>query len=100
MLVKGGAVYMMTNFNNTVIYTGVTSDLIRRVYEHKNLLDPKSFTFKYKVTKLVYFESFNSIEEAIAREKQIKGGSRRKKEMIINSINPNWKDLWDDILNW
>jgi putative endonuclease len=87
---KGGAVYMMTNFNNTVIYTGVTNDLIRRVYEHKNLLDPKSFTFKYKLTKLVFFESFHSIEEAIAREKQIKGGSRKKKDNLINSIILNF----------
>lgn len=91
---------MMANFTNSVIYTGVTSDLIRRVYEHKNGLDLKSFTFRYKVTKLVYFESFHSIEEAIAREKQIKGGSREKKNALINSINPEWKDLWPSIQNW
>jgi putative endonuclease len=96
---KGGAVYIMTNLKNTVIYTGVTSDLVKRVYEHKNGLDPNSFTSRYKITKLVYFEPFYSIEEAIAREKQIKGGSRRKKEDLINSINPEWRDLWEDIKN-
>ena len=97
---KGGAIYIMTNFNNTVLYTGVTNDLIRRVYEHKSGFDPNSFTSKYKITKLVYFESFHSIEEAIAREKQIKGGSRKKKENLINSVNPEWKDLWDNLQLW
>ena len=90
----------MTNFKNTVLYTGVTNDLIRRVYEHKSGFDPKSFTFKYNIIKLVYFESFHSIEEAIAIEKQIKGGSRKKKEILINSINPDWRDLWQEIQNW
>lgn len=97
---KGGSVYIMTNFKNTVLYTGVTNDLIRRVYEHKLGFDPKSFTSKYNITKLVYFESFHSIEEAIAREKQIKGGSRKKKENLINSVNPEWKDLWDNLQLW
>ncbi len=97
---KGGAVYIMTNFKNTVLYTGVTNNLIRRVYEHKSGLDLKSFTFKYKVSKLLYYESFHSIEEAIAREKQIKGGSRKKKENLINSTNPEWKDLSEDIQSW
>ena len=97
---KGGAVYIMTNKYNTVLYTGVTANLLRRVFEHKERLDPKCFTYKYNIDKLVYFESFHSIEEAIAREKQIKGGSREKKEILINSINPDWKDLWEDIHNW
>ncbi|MFC5191161.1 GIY-YIG nuclease family protein [Algoriphagus aquatilis] len=97
---KGGVIYIMTNFSNTVLYTGVTNDLIRRVFEHKSGLDPKSFTFKYKISKLVYFESFHSIKEAIVREKQIKGGSRIKKEKLINSLNPAWKDLWDEVQNW
>ncbi len=97
---KGGAVYIMTNLNNTVLYTGVTNELIHRVYEHKAGFDPKSFTSKYNITMLVYFESFHSIEEAIAREKQIKGGSRIKKEKLINSLNPAWKDLWDEVQNW
>lgn len=97
---KGGAIYILSNFNNTVLYTGVTSDLISRVYSHKNQDDEKSFTSKYKVFKLVYFEAFHSIEEAILREKQIKGGSRKKKELLINSINPDWKDLWEEVLKW
>ncbi|WP_373397477.1 GIY-YIG nuclease family protein [Algoriphagus halophilus] len=94
---KGGAVYIITNSRNTVLYTGVTSDLIRRVYEHKYGLNRKSFTFKYNLVKLVYFESFHSIEEAIFREKQIKSGSRKKKEELINSMNPEWKDLGEDL---
>ena len=94
---KGGAVYIMTNFKNTVLYTGVTNNLIRRVFEHKSGHDHKSFTSKYNITKLVYFESFHSIEEAITREKQIKAGSRKKKEDLINSINPEWIDLFDEV---
>ena len=86
----------MTNKNNTVIYTGVTNDLNRRVYEHKEKL-VYGFTKKYNVNKLVYFESTNDIYSAIQREKQIKAGSRKKKIELINSINPEWKDLYDDI---
>ncbi|MCF1750304.1 GIY-YIG nuclease family protein [Mariniradius sediminis] len=97
---KGGAVYIMTNKHNTVLYTGVTADLLRRVYQHRERLDEQCFTFKYNICKLVYFESFHSIEEAIAREKQIKGGSRKKKEDLINSVNPEWRDLWEDIQGW
>jgi putative endonuclease len=97
---KGGAVYILTNSRHTVLYTGVSNDLIRRIYEHKTGLNSNSFTSKYNLTKLVYFESYHSIEEAIAREKQIKGGSRKGKEDLINSINPEWKDLWDEINNW
>jgi putative endonuclease len=89
-------VYLMTNKNNTVIYTGVTNDLNRRVYEHKEKL-VYGFTKKYNVNKLVYFESTNDIYLAIQREKQIKAGSRKKKIELINSINPEWKDLYDDI---
>lgn len=94
---KGGAVYIMTNSRNTVLYTGVTSNLVRRVYEHKHGLNRKSFTFKYNLVKLVYFESFHSIEEAIFREKQIKSGSRKKKEELIKSMNPEWNDLEEDL---
>ena len=97
---KGGAVYIMTNFKNTVLYTGVTDNLIRRVFEHKSGLNITSFTFRYNITKLVHFESFHTIEEAIAREKQIKGGSRKRKEDLINSVNPEWKDLGQEIQNW
>ncbi|WP_192349135.1 GIY-YIG nuclease family protein [Algoriphagus sp. Y33] len=97
---KGGAVYIMTNHRHTVLYTGVTNDLLRRVYEHRNKLNPNSFSTKYNLTKLVFFESFHSIDEAIVREKQIKGGNRKGKEDLINSMNPNWKDLWDEIREW
>jgi len=90
----------MTNKNNTTLYTGVTSDLKSRVSQHKNNLFPKSFTASYNLHKLVYYEGFHRIEEAITREKQIKAGSRKKKEILINSINPNWNDLYDEILEW
>lgn len=83
----------MTNFKNTVLCTRVTNDLIRRVLEHKSGVDTNSFTFKYNITKLVYFESFHSIDEGIAIEKQTKGGSGKKKDVFINSINPDCKDL-------
>ena len=86
----------MTNKNNTVIYTGVTNDLNRRVFEHKEKL-VDGFTKKYKVNKLVYFESTNDVYSAIQREKQIKAGSRKKKIDLINSINPEWKDLQNEI---
>ena len=94
---RGGAVYIMTNKNNTVLYTGVTSDLVSRIYEHKIKKYKKSFTTRYNIEKLVYYESFHSIEEAINREKQIKAGSRKKKIDLIQSINPNFKDLYPEI---
>jgi putative endonuclease len=87
-------VYIMTTLNNTAIYTGVTNDLQRRVLEHRS--DKGSlFTKKYKLYKLVYYEIGNNVESAIAREKQIKGGSRKKKIELINSINPHWDDLYE-----
>lgn len=79
------------------MYVGVTSDLIRRMYEHKNKIYETSFTRKYNVDKLVWYDVFHSIEEAIAREKQIKGGSRQKKLDLIHVMNPNWIDLTDQI---
>jgi putative endonuclease len=90
---KGGAVYILTNHRNTTLYTGVTSDIIKRLYQHRNGVYKYNFTSKYSVTKLVYYEVFLNIEDAIAREKQIKGGSRMKKENLILSTNPNWLDL-------
>jgi len=79
-----------------VLYTGVTNDLVRRVYEHKQkLID--GFTRKYNVTKLVYFEVFRDIRSAITREKQIKGGSRAKKVELISRMNSTWKDLYDSL---
>ncbi|MEK9138650.1 MAG: GIY-YIG nuclease family protein [Bacteroidota bacterium] len=89
-------VYIMTNKSNTVLYTGVTNNLVRRVYEHKQKL-VKGFTSKYNVTKLVYYEASTDINSAIAREKQIKAGSRRKKIALIESMNPEWKDLLEDL---
>tara|TARA_R110000868_G_scaffold253007_1_gene509725 strand:+ start:1677 stop:1976 length:300 start_codon:yes stop_codon:yes gene_type:complete len=97
---RGGCIYILTNKNKKVLYTGVTSDLQSRVYEHKTRVHPKSFTAKYNVDWLVYYETFHSIEEAIDREKQLKAGSRKKKLDLINSFNPDWKDLYEDILKW
>ena len=90
---RGGAIYILTNKNNTVLYTGVTSDLRKRLYEHKNKIYASGFTSRYNVSKLVYYEIFTSIEEAIAREKQIKAGSRKKKIILIEELNPEWNDL-------
>jgi putative endonuclease len=84
----------MTNLRNTVLYTGVTNDLIRRVYEHKQKL-VAGFTKKYNIVKLVYYEVFQDVENAISREKQIKAGSRKKKILLINSVNREWHDLYD-----
>ncbi len=84
----------MTNKNNTTLYTGVTNDLQRRVIEHKSGKGDH-FTSKYNLVKLVYYEAGSDIKTAISREKQIKGGSRRKKVELINSINPDWVDLYD-----
>jgi putative endonuclease len=97
---KGGSLYIMANERNTTLYVGVTSDLFSRIVEHRTKHYPQSFTARYNLTKLVYYESFHSIEEAIAREKQIKGGSRKKKEKLIQSINPDWKDLFEVVSNW
>ena len=89
---KQGYVYIMTNINNTTVYVGVTSNLERRVYEHQHeILD--GFTKQYQLHKLVYFETCNSVEDAIAREKQLKHWSRAKKNQLIESLNPTWKDL-------
>lgn len=90
-------VYIMTNKYNTVLYTGVTSDLPRRVTEHKERKG-RTFTGRYLATKLVYYELTERIDDAIAREKQLKGGSRQRKIDLINSINPEWRDLSTDFL--
>ncbi len=90
---KSYYVYIVTNKSRT-LYTGVTNNLERRVYEHKNkLID--GFTKRYNVTKLLYFEAFSDIRDAIAREKQIKAGSRKKKLDLVKQMNPEWKDLYD-----
>jgi putative endonuclease len=98
---RGGSVYIMTNKNNTTLYIGVTSDLISRVYQHKTDEYPGSFTSKYKLHKLVYYENFHSIEEAIDREKKLKKWTRKNKIKLIDKFNPEWRDLYDDIcLEW
>jgi len=89
-------VYILTNAYNTVLYIGVTGNLIRRVHEHhENLSD--SFTKRYNVNKLVYFESTSDVRAAITREKQLKGGSRQKKIDLVTSFNPTWRDLFHEI---
>lgn len=87
----------MTNFENGTLYTGITNDLVRRVYEHREKLTD-GFTKKYDLIKLVYFEAFDSAEQAILREKQIKGGSRKKKLKLINDFNKSWDDLYERII--
>jgi putative endonuclease len=89
-------IYIMTNQNNTVLYTGVTSDLKRRAYEHREKLI-RGFTSRYRVEKLVYYEIAGNAESAITREKQLKGGSRKRKLELINGANPEWRDLYDEL---
>ena len=86
--------YILTNKNNTVLYVGVTNNLMRRIWEHKAKLI-EGFTKKYNVDKLVHFESYDRPEEAIKREKQLKAGSRKKKIELIKNKNPEWKDLYN-----
>jgi putative endonuclease len=88
-----GYIYILTNNNNSVLYTGVTSDLKERLVQHKSKKYRNSFSAKYNLNKLVYYECFDTIGEAIKREKQIKSGSRNKKINMINGINPEWNDL-------
>ena len=90
-------VYILTNVNKTSLYTGVTNDLQKRVYEHKNNFNAKSFTSKYNCYYLIYFERFGNIEHAIAQEKRIKGWSRKKKEVLISEFNPKWNFLNEEI---
>jgi putative endonuclease len=96
MKAKGGYTYILTNQHHTVLYTGVTANLHSRLYEHKHLKG-SHFTFRYNVVKLVYFEYFDSIEEAIKREKRLKKYKRKWKEELIQSFNPEWRDLSDEI---
>ncbi len=86
---------MMSNWNNKVLYTGITNNLERRVYEHKNKL-AKGFTAKYNINKLVYFDYTEDVTSAISREKQIKGWSRQKKNELIENTNPDWRDLSEE----
>ena len=86
-------VYILSNATNTTIYTGVTNDLERRLWEHRNHVDKGSFTARYSVTKLVHYEMTTDINAAIEREKQIKGWSRKRKNALIEKENPNWQEL-------
>jgi putative endonuclease len=94
---KQPAVYILASKRNGTLYTGVTSDLVKRVWQHKNNL-ADGFTQKYSVHMLVYYELADEMAAAITREKQIKGGSRARKLALVESINPGWRDLYDDIL--
>lgn len=88
-----GFIYILTNKNNSVLYTGVTSNLKERIEQHKLRKHPDSFSAQYNLNKLVYFEVVDTIGEAIIKEKKIKGGSRKKKLDLINDTNPEWRDL-------
>jgi len=90
-------VYILTNKNNTVLYIGITNDLVKRTYQHKSKL-VSGFSQKYNLTKLVYFEIYQDPLTAIKREKTLKNLVRRKKEALINTINPSWKDLYAEIV--
>lgn len=96
---KGGCVYIMTNKMHTVLYVGVSSDLTGRVWQHKNKVYPDSFTAKYNCDKLVYYCFYPHIEEAIAAEKALKGSSRTRKQRLVNELNPEWRDLYDGLIN-
>ena len=89
-------VYLLTNKYNNVLYTGVTTDLIRRIYQHKAKL-VKGFTQKYNVDRLVYYEACTNIVDAIRREKQLKGWTRKRKDALINTLNPQWDDLYQSL---
>jgi len=93
-----GYVYIMTNHNKTTLYIGVTSELLNRVIQHKNNTYPKSFTAKYNLKYLVYYKYFESIGAAIDEEKRLKGGSRKQKLDLINAMNPEWRDLFEDLI--
>ncbi len=97
-MTKIPVVYIMTNQKNGTLYTGVTSNLIKRVYQHREGLPKKGFTSRYGCTLLVYYEQCPSMKSAIEREKAIKGGSRQKKVDLITSFNPEWHDLFDSIV--
>lgn len=95
---KGGHVYIITNSRNGTLYIGVTSDLMRRAAEHKRKAYPNSFSAKHQLDKLVYYEAFDDIRTAINREKQLKDWNRDWKKDLIEKQNPNWDDLWDEII--
>jgi putative endonuclease len=91
-------VYILSNKAGTVLYTGITGELVGRTLQHRERHNPSSFAAKYNVRRLVYFEEFEDVMDAIAKEKQIKAGSRAKKLALINDLNPEWRDLYDELL--
>ena len=91
-------VYILANTTNVAIYVGVTKDLVRRIYEHKHHLDPDSFPARHNIQKLVYYEYTSDVKAAIEREKQIKGWNRKRKNKLVETMNPKWEDLYDRIL--
>jgi len=97
---RGGCIYFMTNKNRTTLYVGVTSNLIKRVSEHRTHFYKGSFTDKYNLELIVFYEFHTTIVEAISREKQVKKWNRRKKDELIRKLNPQWVDLWDEIEKW
>lgn len=97
---RGGCIYIMTNLARTTFYIGVTSDLYSRIQEHKTEKYSNSFTARYKLHICIYYEMQPSIQEAITREKEVKKWNRDKKIKLINSINPKWDDLWEQIKTW
>ena len=97
---RGGSIYIMTNKLKTTLYIGVTSDLYSRIREHKQHIHKNSFTDKYNLEYCVYYENYPFIQEAINREKEIKKWRREKKVILINSLNPGWMDLWEEIKLW
>ena len=97
---RGGCIYIMTNYEKTTYYVGVTSNLPGRIYEHRTNKYPKSFTARYRLKYCVFYEFLPTIIEAIEREKQVKKYRREKKEALVNTINPNWDDSWEVIKDW
>ena len=95
---KGGATYIITNQHHTVLYIGSTSDLKQRIHRHRVGYYPQAFSLKYSVYKLVYHEGFPTIKEAINREYQLKAGPRKKKIELINTMNPQWRDLYEQLV--
>ena len=96
-MVRGGSSYIITNKNNTTLYSGSAEDLLSRIIEHREKLYPKSFSARYNLLKLVFYRNFSRIEEAREDERYIKGKSRQWKIDLINSMNPKWKDLFDQL---
>jgi putative endonuclease len=93
---KVPCIYILTNKSSLVLYVGVTNNLLRRVWEHKNKIS-EGFSSQYNLNKLVYYEFFETMEQAIMREKQLKGGSRKQKLSLINKFNPTWEDLYESL---